>query len=477
MLFCTLPFLGFFLAVFAVYWAMPWPRGRVWLLLAASLFFYGQWSKWLALVVLVSATVDFGLARALDACRRPGWRRAFLLVSLLVNLGVLSYFKYANFFLASLHDALNTFGFQTGFSTLKILAPIGLSFYTFEAISYTVDVYRGRMKAERSLPNFLLFILFFPHLVAGPIVRAWDFLPQVRRAKHWSWLRAHRGASLFLLGLVKKFVLADRMGAFADAVFPDPLHHGTATLWLAAVAYTIQIFCDFSGYSDMALGTAHLLGYHLSRNFDMPYLAANIGEFWRRWHISLSSWLRDYVYIPLGGGRGGRWAVYRNLLIVMGLGGLWHGAGWTYVIWGLLQGLLLVGHRSFRDWCGVRPGLRAALDSAAGTAGRIAVTLFCIVLTMVVFRAPGLTTAGHHLAGLFGLGARPAVCLPHPNAANVYFAIAVMIAGHAAGRLPSLGRAAELLPAPVRAAGYVGLLASTLVLAPFDARLFVYFQF
>jgi alginate O-acetyltransferase complex protein AlgI len=479
MLFCTLPFLGFFLAVLTVYWALPWPRARVWLLLGASIYFYGQWSKWLALVVLASATADYGLARAMDACSRAGWRRAFLLVSVLVNLTLLCYFKYANFFLGSLHDALAVAGLHASFPVLQVLAPIGLSFYTFEAISYTVDVYRGRMRAEPSLANFLLFILFFPHLVSGPIVRAWDFLPQVRRKKHWSWLRAHRGATLILLGLFKKLVLADRMGLIADTVFPHPLDFDTATLWAAAIAYTVQIYCDFSGYTDMALGCAHLLGYHLSLNFNLPYLAVNVSDFWRRWHISLSSWLRDYVYIPLGGSRCTRWRASGNLFFVMVLCGLWHGPSWNNILFGALHGTLLLVHARFRDLCAAVTTFRTLCESAAGTVARVALTMLSVVLIWVVFRAPGLAIAGQYLAGMFGLAARPPQgnSLPCPHPAHIAFAAAVMIVGHAAARLPRWDRVVLQLPAPARALGYVSLLVSTLLLAPFNTRLFVYFQF
>src|SRR5260370_10586449 len=218
---------------------------------------------------------------------------------------------------------------------VKVIVPIGISFYTFEAISYVVDVYRGRVRAERRLGHFLLFILFFPHLVAGPIVRGRDFLPQVNRPKRWTWTRADLGLRLILLAVVKKLAVADRLALYADPVFADPAAFSTLTLWLATIACAFQIYCDFSGYSDMALGLARLFGYRLVRNFDRPFLAPNLSEFWRRWHISLSSWLRDYVFIPLGGSRSGPWKASRHVLMGMALAGLWHGAGWNYVLVGV----------------------------------------------------------------------------------------------------------------------------------------------
>ena len=307
MLFCSRPFLLFFLVVFIVHWLLPWNRARVLLLLAASFVFYGVWNKWLACVVAISAMLDYSIAIGMECTTARSWRRLLLLSSLVMNLGLLVYFKYANFFLQSLETALRATGLEASLPVLSVILPVGISFYTFEAINYTVDVYLGRIRAERDPTHFMLFILFFPHLVAGPIVRARDFLPQVSRPKRWCWLRLHLGARLILLGLLKKLALADRMPAYVDPVFADPAHFSTATLWLAAVGYALQLYGDFSGYSDMALGLAHLLGYRLVQNFDMPYLSANMGEFWRRWHISLSMWIRDYLFIPLGGSRGGTW--------------------------------------------------------------------------------------------------------------------------------------------------------------------------
>src|SRR5207302_4912204 len=224
----------------------------------------------------------------------------------------------------SVNEALSAMGAHASMSPLEIILPIGISFYTFEAINYTIDVYRKRVPAERNLANFLLFITFFPHLVAGPIVRARDFLPQIHRRKRWSWPRMQLGVEYVLMGLFKKLAIADRMAVFVDPVFADPSAYRSEAVWVAMLAYALQIYGDFSGYTDMALGIAHMFGYKLAQNFNMPLVASSITDFWRRWHMSLSSWLRDYVFIPLGGSRGGGWLVFRNLLITMTLCGLWH---------------------------------------------------------------------------------------------------------------------------------------------------------
>ena len=316
MLFHTHQYLIFFVAVFIAYWAMPWHRGRVYLLLASSLFFYATWNEWLALLVGATATIDFLIAHRIESARSKAVKRAYLGISLAVNLGVLAYFKYANFFLDSLYEALRVAGVTSPPPHLNVLVPFGISFYTFEAISYAVDVYVGRTKAERSLANFLVFILFFPHLVAGPIVRGRDFLAQVGRPKRFSWLRARAGVQMIAIGLFKKLAIADCMAIYSDRVFQpgqDISTLSTSAVWMAVLAFSVRVYCDFSGYSDMAIGSAHLLGYKLRTNFNLPYLAVNVADFWRRWHISLSNWLRDYIFIPLGGSKGGELRTCRNL--------------------------------------------------------------------------------------------------------------------------------------------------------------------
>ncbi len=474
MLFCTLPYLYFFTAVFVVYWSMPWHRARVWLLLGASFYFYASWNQWLALLIGVTTVMDYLVARGIEASPSQRSRRFLLGLSLAANVGLLVYFKYANFFLQSLEAALHRCGGTVSLPLLQVILPVGISFYTFEAINYTVDVYRRKAPAARNLADFMLFITFFPHLVAGPIVRARDFLPQVGRRKRWDWLRLDLGARYFLLGLFKKLAIADHLAQFADPVFQDPHAYGSHAVWLATIAYTLQIYCDFSGYSDMAIGSAHMLGYKLALNFNLPYLASNVAEFWRRWHISLSTWLRDYLFIPLGGSRGTRWHTHRNLLITMILGGLWHGASWTFVVWGLLHGLLLVAHREFQALCKPRPRLDGWLQSMAGTVARRSITLLAVALGWVLFRAQtlGIAVAIYRrlLVPRGGLG-------PPLNPLSLWCLVALVIVCHVLAHTRVWQKLVWRLPAPALGAAYALVLTLALLLAPASGQSFIYFQF
>jgi alginate O-acetyltransferase complex protein AlgI len=472
--FCSWQYLLFFAGVFAVYWLLPWPRVRVWLLLAASFFFYASWNQWLACLITTTSVMDYLAARGMDAVQSPRVRRILLLSSLAMNLGLLCYFKYVNFFLESLQASLAAAGVSAQFRLLDVILPIGISFYTFEAINYTIDVYRRRIPAERNLSSFMLFILFFPHLIAGPIVRAADFLPQVRRRKHWNWFRAHVGLQLIVMGLFKKLAIADHLAQFADPVFADPMAFKSSALWMAVFAYAAQVYCDFSGYTDLALGSAHLLGYRLAENFNMPYLSANIAEFWRRWHISLSTWLRDYLFIPLGGSRGGEWRTAVNLFLTMTLGGLWHGANWNFVVWGMYNGLLLIGHRGFRGFAEKRPVLDAALRTAPGTALRLAVTFGAVCAGFVIFRTLSLGGTAAAFARLFTFA--PGKGSPLPGL-SLWTLLAVMAVAHAVGTTGGWRSWTARVPGPALACGYVIAVNLALVLAPDAGMTFIYFQF
>ena len=474
MLFCSEKFLVFFTLVFALYWAMPWHRMRIYLLLVASFYFYASWNQWLALIIGVSTTIDYFVARGIQASESPRRRKLLLSVTIIGNLSLLCYFKYANFFLHSVEEALHAMGNTASLPVLQVILPIGISFYTFEAINYGVDVYRRYVPAERNLAHFMLFITFFPHLVAGPIVRARDFLPQINRRKQWDWARLQLGAQFFLMGLFKKLAVADRMAMFSDPVFANPEQYRTTAIWLAVLAYALQIYCDFSGYTDMALGTAHMLGFKLAKNFDMPYASANISEFWRRWHISLSSWLRDYLFIPLGGSRGTSWQTNRNLLITMTLGGLWHGASWTFVIWGVMHGVVLVAHRYFRGFCQARPKLEGALLTPPGTALRIGMTFLTVSLAWIFFRATTFTAATMMLGRMFtvqhGMG-------PPMAKESLWVLTSVIVAAHVFALSGLWKKWSVRMPAPILGMSYALLLTITLVLAPDSGKAFIYFQF
>jgi alginate O-acetyltransferase complex protein AlgI len=471
-LFTSHKYLFFLVGVFALYWAVPWQRARVWLLLLASFGFYACWNHWLALLVCASASLDWALALAIERTGTPRWRHVLVAASVTANLGLLCYFKYANFFLDSLWQTLRACGAETALPVLSVLLPIGISFYTFEAISYVVDVHRGRIRAERRLPHFLLFILFFPHLVAGPIVRGRDFLPQVARRKRLSWTRVQIGVQLILLGLIKKWVIADRMALFVDPVFADPAAFKSLYAWVAVFAYALQVYGDFSGYTDMALGSAHLFGYHLAANFDRPFLSPNIADFWRRWHISLSSWLRDYLFFPLGGSRDGEWRTCRNLLITMTLCGLWHGAAWNFVLFGLLQGLLLIGHKQFRDACrGTR--LEGILLSRLGSVVRIAFTFTVFSVSLVVFRTPSVAT----MASMF-----TRLCFVSPGVEETLPLVGFLITLPLMLLLDLLQplnwrHLTERAPPVVLGASYAAVLCLALLFAPGGAPPFIYFQF
>jgi alginate O-acetyltransferase complex protein AlgI len=477
MLFCTLDYLLFFVAIFTVYWSMPWHRARVWLLLAGSFFFYACFNKWLALLIGVSTAVDYFIALGID---RPGapprQRKLLMIISVVANLSLLCYFKYANFFLDSAVEGLRALGVPlSAWRPLQIILPVGVSFYTFEAINYVVDVYLGKARAERNLGHFMMFITFFPHLVAGPIVRARDFLPQVRRRKHFSWLRMHVGTQYVLMGLFKK-TIADRMAMFADPVFAEPWSYRTGAAWLAIVGYAIQLYCDFSGYTDIAIGCAQMLGYRLAENFNMPYLATSITDYWRRWHISLSTWLRDYLFIPLGGSRGSVWFNSRNLFITFTLAGLWHGAAWHFVMFGVLQGALLSVHRPFKDYCKTHPRLDAWLQSARGTALRWGVTLLTILLGYVLFRAESFFQAHWFYYRLLVPASAGLQQSPMPNA-GLWLVVAILVLAHIGGVQRWWERLQVRLPAPVLGSSYVTVLTAALMLAPDGAKPFIYFAF
>jgi alginate O-acetyltransferase complex protein AlgI len=410
-----------------------------------------------------------------------------LVTSIVVNLATLCYFKYRNFFVESLDAAFAAGGGANDWSMVKeafgpqwmlvrdLMIPIGLSFYTFEAISYIVDVYSHRLKAERNLAHFMVFILFFPHLVSGPIVRARDFLPQLKRPKRWDWLRLQLGVQFFLMGLFKKMAIADRMAAFADPVFKDPSQYSTGNIWVAVVAYTLQIYCDFSGYSDMAIGLAHSLGYKLAPNFNMPYLAKNVQEFWHRWHISLSSWLRDYLFISLGGSRCSGAKTVRNLMITMTLGGLWHGASWTFIVWGILHGVYLVVHRWFKALCKPRPWLDRLMQSPPGSLARLALTLLAVMVGWVFFRAQSFAVAWEMLRRMVLPTDGPATLPLHPR--SLWYTVLAVALCHALAMRGHWRRLAPRLPAPVMGLGYATVLTLALVLAPEEGKQFIYFQF
>ncbi|MCB9703662.1 MAG: MBOAT family protein [Myxococcales bacterium] len=396
MLFNSIAFFVFFALVLALYWAAP-RRLQNPILLIASYVFYGFWDwRFLGLIAL-STLIDFSCARAIEDGPAAA-RRRWLLVSVGTNLGLLAFFKYFNFFVDSFAELCAALGWSVSTTTLDIVLPVGISFYTFQTMSYTIDVYRGELAATRSLPSFALYVAYFPQLVAGPIERATRLLPQIEKARTIGADDLREGAWLVLLGLFKKVVIADNMARIVEPVFAGEGASAGVTTLLAVYAFALQIYADFSGYTDIARGVSRCLGIDLMVNFRRPYFAADPQEFWRRWHISLSQWLRDYLYIPLGGNRGGALRSYRNLILTMLLGGLWHGASWMFVIWGAIHGALLVVHRLWRRLLG---GLRGAwaLDRLAAPVLGLAF-FHAVCFAWIFFRARSMASVGEVLGGL-----------------------------------------------------------------------------
>lgn len=395
MTFNSLEFLVFILCVLAFYGVVcHLQRGRDIFLLVSSYLFYSAWYWEYAGLILISTLVDWVLVQLMARSRTEAGRKWCLATSLAVNLGLLGFFKYFNFFAGAAYEALLLFGLDVSILRHELLLPVGISFYTFQTLSYTIDVYRRKLEPEPDLLKFAVFVSFFPQLVAGPIVRAADFLPQLRRKISATHIHVATGAFLVFCGLFKKIVIADSLALLGvDAIFNTPESYSSLDLWAGLYGYSFQIYCDFSGYSDIAIGLALMMGFMLPINFKRPYLAVNPSDFWRRWHISLSSWLRDYLYVSLGGNRGTNLFTMRNLMLTMLIGGLWHGAAWTFVIWGLMHGLYLILYRPFRHLA-PQQGWKKLLS--------IFLTFHLMVLTWLPFRSADLESAWAFVIGLTG---------------------------------------------------------------------------
>ncbi len=475
MVFSEPRFLLFFLLVFGVHWTLRSNEWRKHLLLVASLYFYGSWDwRFLGLIVAAS-TVDWYASLQIQRAREEARRaKGWLLCSLIYNLGVLGFFKYFNFFVDSGVVFLGWLGFKADIEVLRIVLPVGISFFTFQTMSYTIDVYRGHLQPMRGYFDFLLYVTFFPQLVAGPIVRASTFLPQLFETRRFADVDVHKALGQFLSGFIKKSVVADLIAKPADAVFADPSQYTAGSIWIAVTCYAIQIYCDFSGYSDMAIGAARLLGYELCENFRFPYLATSITDFWRRWHLSLSSWLRDYLYISLGGNRGGRWFTHRNLMLTMLLGGLWHGAGWNFVIWGAIHGVALVVHK---EW------VRTVGEGRLPFVSRL-LTVYTVLLAWIFFRA---TTFEHAWTM-----AKAWLWWESPGTKEVFVwtpvrewetwlrftvLVAPLLVLHVLSSLKVHYAVQRLLPAVVVTFLFGVVAAIALAFVPLEARPFIYFQF
>jgi alginate O-acetyltransferase complex protein AlgI len=453
-------FFLFLLVAWSVHWALRAHAARKAWLLVCSYAFYAAWDwRFLSLIVL-STAVDYACGLRLAERRARGW----LVLSLAVNLGLLALFKYFDFFAESAAELLRALGFRPTATTLDLVLPVGISFYTFQTLSYTIDVYRGRIAATRSPLDFALFVAFFPQLVAGPIVRAADFLPQLQAPRRLAELALRPHVMLFLIGFFKKAVVADNLAAVVDPVFADPAAWTAGSAWLALALYVAQIYCDFSGYTDMAIGCAGLFGYRLAVNFAHPYLATSVTAFWRRWHISLSSWFRDYLYVPLGGNRRGRVRTGVNLAVVFLLCGLWHGASWTFVAWGAFHGVLLALERP----------LVVAREGRGWPGGQVYVVA-AWAASMVLFRSASLADAGLFAEALAGrTTAAGAVASVDPL---WWGALAALWALHLLSARGVIERAARALPPLVHTAAAGALTGGMLSFVAVHHQPFIYFQF
>ncbi len=458
MIFSTATFLVFLAIVLAIVGVARSEQQRRIVVFAASLVFYGWWDWRFCFFLVAASTIDYRLA--LEIQRAPDLRskRRWLALSLISNLGLLAVFKYAAWLVKNVNQVSGL-----DLAVPDIPLPLGISFFTFQAMSYTIDVYRGAFNPTRRWFDFSFSMSFFPHLISGPIVRASHFMPQLAAEHPLTRDNLRAGGELFAKGFLKKTLLADQLAVCADTVFADPAFFSSGTCWLAIAAYTGQIYYDFSGYTDMAIGLARMFGFEFPQNFDHPYLGRSITEFWRRWHISLSSWLRDYLYISLGGNRRGRVRTYANLLITMLLGGLWHGASWTFVVWGGLHGVGLAVHRLVSErWPSPGP-LRRALG--------LPVTLLFVMIGWVFFRAPTFHVADvmlHKLAFVDALGCR----WPHVQS------LVVLAAGIGAHLWVWRGRALGFdFRRPASIALLVTALLIDLLYTPSVHSPFIYFQF
>jgi alginate O-acetyltransferase complex protein AlgI len=470
MVFNSLVFLIFFLVVYSLYRVLP-HRGQNLLLLVSSCFFYGWWDWRFLFLIFVSTTIDYVAGRVIgNAGENQHRRKIALLVSMTSNLSILGFFKYFNFFVENMAALLHQIGIPTSLHLLHIILPVGLSFYTFQAMSYTLDIYRRQLRPARSFLDFATFVSFFPQLVAGPIQRASHLLPQIEKPRIITREGVESGAWLIFWGLFKKCVIADNLAVMVNGVFGAEATTGAATL-MALYAFAFQIYCDFSGYTDIARGLARCMGVDLSLNFNNPYFALNPRDFWARWHISLSTWLRDYLYISLGGSRKGPRRTYINLALTMLLGGLWHGAAWTFVVWGAFHGLLLVVYHAWAE----RYSPKGTVDSGRFLWLRRIWMFHLVCLGWLFFRASSMGQVGEMLRVMFTHFAWG------PDATNmlttlVIYCLPLWLVQILQVKTGDLAAPTALSPLP-RAALVAAMILMFLALGNAGGGAFIYFQF
>jgi D-alanyl-lipoteichoic acid acyltransferase DltB (MBOAT superfamily) len=473
MLFNSYAFALFFAALFPTYWLLGrWPRWQNILLLGAAYYFYSRWDARFLSLLILSTVMDFACGLWVARVEDPRRRRGVVALSMALNLGLLGYFKYYNFFADSLQAVLARAGLAIPLAHLEVVLPIGISFYTFQSMSYVIDISRREIAPTRNLVQFATFVSFFPHLVAGPIMRPTTLLPQVASRRRFDLHQIYAGAYLIFWGLFKKVVVADNLAEIVNDLFGrwQTLDGGSALL--AVYAFAFQIYGDFSGYTDIARGVSKCLGFELALNFNLPYFATSPKDFWNRWHISLSRWLRDYLYISLGGSRGGTIRIYRNLMLTMVLGGLWHGAAWTFVIWGVYQGLLLVLHRAAEPWL-QRIEPVDPIDRACWTGLRIVVTFHLVCLGWLIFRAGSVEQALGMLSAMVHRPAIPAAASLIPVLVTIVPLGLVQLIQYLADDLDIIARTSWY----VRSVFYTACFYAIVLGGNFGGQQFLYFQF
>ncbi len=469
MLFVELRFFLFFAVVLTLYWKLGRNEHRKWLLLAASYFFYGSWDWRFAAMLFVLSFADYLFARRIEDSEDLRTRRRYVAASVGMNLSVLGFFKYFNFFIDSAMALGRVFGLELGRHELSIVLPVGISFFTFQSLSYTIDVYRGDIKATRKASDYLLFAAFFPQLVAGPIVRPKMFLPQLLEKRSVDLDSIKFCIALFSIGFIKKACIADNVSPYVDQVFAAPEAYSNLACLTAVWLYAVQIYCDFSGYTDMAIAVAGFMGYKLAINFNAPYLATSLQDFWRRWHISLSTWIRDYIYFSLGGRSARRIITYRNLMLTMLAGGLWHGAAWTFVFWGGLHGLGQVIQQEFGRRC---PGLQKSA-APVWTVCCWLLTIHFVLVCWIFFRASDFGVAAVMLSKFWHLAADGPQQLP---LFLVWVAPVLLLVQWAFSRLNLEALVRRSGPRTL-SLGVGAVWALAIALLPLAYRPFIYFQF
>ena len=474
MLFNSLEFPIFLLIVYCLYWVLGRRRQNVLLVIASSMF-YGWWDWRFLALLWYSVVFDYLVGLRIDASDSLASRRRWLALSVAGNLGLLGFFKYFNFFIESAAQLLIALGLEPNQPSLRIILPVGISFYTFQTLSYTIDIYRRNMEAEREFSAYAAYVMFFPQLVAGPIERATRFLPQFKVSRTFDVDAARDGVRQILWGFFKKMAVADLLAVYVNTIYADPAQASSWELLGVTYCFALQIYCDFSGYSDIAVGTARLFGFSLMRNFAYPYFAVSIRDFWSRWHISLSTWFRDYVYVPLGGNRVSALRHALNVFATFTLSGLWHGAKWTFVVWGAVHGLLVMAEHVVDRRRRPRPVENVGGGLRLGRIVRVVVTFHLVVLLWVFFRATSVSQALAILAKILSPTGWPTF---DPAWLPAWLVLCVLVALEWTGRLKPHVLAGVWRMAPLRRRViYAAVVAAIFLLNPTTHVPFIYFQF